>query len=127
MFLTGTLVNVVAVVAGTTLGVLAGARLPPRLGEALTTGIGLFVAVLALNLASTLFTDPSRRPGDEIAILAGLVGGVVVGELLGLHARLEGLGAWFQRRFERPEAADGPGRSRIAEGFITASLVFCIG
>lgn len=133
MFLIGTLLNVAAVVAGTTIGVLAGTRLPPRLGEALTTGIGLFVAVLAVNLASTVFTDSSRKPGDEIAILAGLLAGVSVGELTRLHDRLEGLGAWFQQRLAaEPVEISGSGTgdtggSRIAEAFLTASLVYCIG
>ena len=47
---------------------------------------------------------------------------MVVGELLRLHDGLEWLGAWFQRRLSRGERP-----SRIAEGFVTASLVFCVG
>jgi len=129
MFLSGTLLNVATVLLGTTVGLLAGRRLPPRLNESLTTGLGLFVAVLGVAMASAVFTDPARRPGDELAILAGLLIGVAVGEGLGLHDRLEGLGAWFQCRLTRSGEIGAPDRppSRIAEAFVSASLVFCVG
>src|SRR5439155_2479319 len=60
--------------------------------------------------------------GDGLAVLAALLGGVVVGELLRLQDGLEGLGAWFQARL-----STGSEPSRVAAGFVTASLVFCVG
>lgn len=122
MFLTGTLLNVVAVLAGTTLGVLAGSRVPSRMGEALTTGLGLFTALLGVGMGLRILTDPATQPGDELAILGGLLAGAVIGELLRLHDGLEAMGGWFQRRLAR----DGS-PSRVAEAFVTASLVFCVG
>lgn len=122
MFLSGTLLNVATVLVGTTIGLLAGARVPPRMQESLTTGLGFFTLVIATSMALTMFTSPDLLPGDELAVLGGLLGGVVIGELLRLHDGLEALGAWFQRRLARDE-----GGSRIAEGFITASIVFCVG
>lgn len=123
MFLTGTLLNVVTVLLGTTLGVLAGARIPPRMADTLTTGLGLFTALIGLSMGLRIFTDPAVLPGDDLALLGGLLGGAVIGELLGLHDRLEALGGWFQRRLARGDV----GASRIAEAFVTASLVFCVG
>ena len=122
MFLSGTLLNVTTVLLGTTLGLLAGARVPRRMQESLTTGLGFFTVIIAISMALPIFTSPDARPGDELAVLAGLLVGVAVGELLRLHDGLEALGAWFQRRLARDGEA-----SRIAEGFITASLVFCVG
>ena len=123
MFLTGTLLNVATVLIGTTLGVLVGARIPARMGETLTVGLGLFTAVLGMSMGLRIFTAPLIVAGDDLAILAGVLGGAAIGELLRLHDGLEGLGAWFQRRLAR-----GGGRpSRIAEAFVTASLVFCVG
>lgn len=122
MFLSGTLLNVATVLAGTTLGLLAGARVPPRMQQSLTTGLAFFTALIAVSMALPIFTSPDARPGDELAVLGGLLGGIVVGELLRLHDGLEALGAWFQRRLARDAES-----SRIAEGFITASLVFCVG
>jgi uncharacterized protein len=122
MFLTGTLLNVATVLIGTTLGLLAGARVPQRMQQSLTTALGFFTILIALSMALPIFTSDVVRPGDDLAVLGGLLGGVVVGELLRLHDGLEALGGWFQRRLAR----DGE-PSRIAEGFITASLVFCVG
>ena len=122
MFLTGTLLNVATVLAGTTLGLLAGARVPPRMQGSLTTGLGLFTLLLGVSMALPILTSDQARPGDDLAVLAAVLGGVAIGELLRLHDGLEAIGAWFQRRLAR-----GTGESRIAEGFITASLVFCVG
>lgn len=122
MFLSGTLLNVATVLLGTTVGLLAGARVPPRMQESLTTGLGFFTLVIAASMALPIFTSPDVRPGDELAVLGGLLGGVVIGELLRLHDALEALGAWFQRRLAKEGSP-----SRIAEAFITASLVFCVG
>jgi uncharacterized membrane protein YqgA involved in biofilm formation len=133
MFLSGTLLNVAAVLAGTTIGLLAGGRVPRRMQASLTAGLGFFTILIALSMALPIFTSADARPGDELAVLAGLLGGVAIGEVLRLHDGLEALGAWFQRRLARD--ADGSAgsvvsersSSRIAEAFITASLVFCVG
>jgi uncharacterized membrane protein YqgA involved in biofilm formation len=122
VFLTGTLLNVATVLLGTAIGVLIGARMPARMQESLTTGLGFFTIVIAVSMALGVFTDPAVQPGDDLAVLAAILAGVVIGELLRLHDGLEWLGGWFQRRLAR---GDRP--SRIAEGFVTASLVFCVG
>ena len=124
MFLSGTLLNIATVLIGTTVGLLAGSRVPQRMHESLTTGTGFFVVVLAVSMAIRIFTDPAGFPGHDLAIFAALLVGVALGEVLRIHDGLEWLGGWFQRRLahrgeERP--------SRIAEGFITASLVYCVG
>jgi uncharacterized membrane protein YqgA involved in biofilm formation len=122
MFLTGTLLNALAVIVGTTIGLAVGSRMPERLRSSLTDGLGLFVLALGMFMATQVFTDPNAETGDGLVVLGGLLLGVVAGELLRIHDGLEALGAWFQRRLAR---GDRP--SRIAEGFVTASLVFCVG
>ncbi len=122
MFLTGTILNVVAVLIGTVVGVLLGSRVSPRIQGTLTDGLGMFVLLLGVSLGLGVLTDPAARPGDELAVLAAVVLGGAIGELLRLQDGLEALGGWFQRRLAR----DGE-TSRIAEAFITASLVFCVG
>ena len=122
MFLTGTLLNVATVLAGTLVGVLVGSRMPSRMQESLVTGLGFFTVLISISMGVAIFTDPQAQPGDDLAVLAAVLGGVAIGELLRLQEGLEALGAWFQRRLgsdTRP--------SRIAEGFVTASLVFCVG
>lgn len=122
MFLSGTLLNVATVLAGTGTGLLIGARMPDRVRSTLTTGLGLFTILIAISMGLRIFDDPAARAGDELAVLAAVLAGVAVGELLRLHDGLEALGAWFQRRL-----ATSARPSRVAEGFVTASLVFCVG
>jgi uncharacterized protein len=122
VFLTGTLLNVATVLAGTAIGLLIGSRMPSRIQSGLITGLGLFTLLIAISMGLRVFTDPASQPGDDLAVLAAVLLGVVIGEALRLHDGLEALGEWFQRRL-----ASGERPSRIAEGFVTASIVFCVG
>jgi uncharacterized membrane protein YqgA involved in biofilm formation len=129
VFLSGTLLNVVTVLLGTAVGLLIGRRMPERMQESLVTGLGFFTVLISISLGLRIFTDPAAQPGDELAVLAAILAGVAIGELLRLQDGLEALGAWFQRRLVREADgnADARSGSRVAEGFVTASLVFCVG
>lgn len=122
MFLSGTLLNVVAVLLGATIGMLVGARMPARMQSSLTDGLGLFTIAIGTALILRLLLDTTVPFGHQLAVMAGLLAGIVVGEWLRLSERLDALGAWAQRRF-----AGNDERSRFSEGFITASIVFCVG
>ena len=122
MFLSGTLLNIATILIGTTLGLLIGRRMPERMQQSLTAGLGLFTLAIGLSMALRIFNDPIVQPGDDLAILAALLLGVAGGELLRISDGLDALGGWFQRRLSRGERP-----SRIAEAFVTASLVFCVG
>jgi hypothetical protein len=122
VFLSGTLLNVATVLVGTAMGIAIGSRMPARMQESLTIGLGFFTVLISVSMGLGIFTDPAARPGDDLAVLAAILAGVAIGELLRIQDGLEWLGGWFQRRLpsgERP--------SRVAEGFVTASLVFCVG
>lgn len=120
--LSGTILNAVAVAIGATVGLIAAKRVSAKLQESLTSALGLFTLVLAASMGLKVFTDPSARTQDSLAVLGGLLLGVAIGEWLRLDDRLEALGAWFQRRLAR---GDRP--SRVAEAFVTTSIVFCVG
>lgn len=122
MFLTGTLLNALAVLIGASVGLLIGSRMPARVQQTLTDGLGLFTLVIAFALALQLFMDRTAPAGTDLIVLASLLVGGSIGELLHLTERVDALGDWFQRRLAR---GDQP--SRISEGFVTASLVFCVG
>src|SRR3954452_367916 len=120
--LSGTILNAIAVAIGTTVGLGAARRVSASLQESLTTALGLFTIVLAASMGLKVFTDPAARTEDALAVLGGLLLGVAIGEWLRLHDRLEALGAWFQARLAR---GDRP--SRVAEAFVTTSIIFCVG
>jgi uncharacterized protein len=114
MWATGTLLNLATVLAGGLIGTFLGDRLPPRLRENVVAGVGLFVAVMgvkfAIDTASLLY------------LLGAVLIGGIIGSLAGIERRLNDLGVAIQRRFAAPG-----GTSTIAEGFVTASIVFCVG
>jgi uncharacterized membrane protein YqgA involved in biofilm formation len=122
MFLSGTLLNALTVVIGTTVGLLIGSRMPARMHQTLTDGLGLFTLAIGLALALQLLLDRTQPAGSDLIVLASLLIGAVLGEAARLSDRLDGLGSWFQARLAR---GDRP--SRISEAFVTASLVFCVG
>ena len=76
----GTLLNIATVAVGTTAGVLLGARFPDRIRRTVMQGLGLFVAFLGLSEATN-----TRNP---LLLLAALLGGGLIGELLQLEERL---------------------------------------
>ncbi|RLV49523.1 DUF554 domain-containing protein [Nocardioides mangrovicus] len=123
----GTLVNVLAVLVGGTVGVLVGERLPERTRRVVTDGLGLVTLLIAgTNLTSIGDPDWRRAVGSSaplLIVLGALLIGGITGSLLRLEDRLEGVGGWLQGRLSGASA----GRARFIEGFVTASIIFCAG
>ncbi len=117
--MTGTLINMAASLVGGALGMLLGARLPQRIRDTVVSGLGLFT--LAFGFQMFLKTN------NALIVLGAILLGAVVGEWLRLEDRLKGLGGWLEARFA-PSAEDSDqSRGRFVRGFLTASLVFCVG
>jgi uncharacterized membrane protein YqgA involved in biofilm formation len=126
----GTLVNAAAVLVGSSLGVLVGHRLSERTRDVVTDALGLVTLLIAATSA-TAVADPAFRAAvgaaaPTLVVLGSLVVGGVVGSLLGIERRLEDLGGWLRERLLR-RTRRGADRERFVEGFVTASLVFCVG
>jgi uncharacterized membrane protein YqgA involved in biofilm formation len=127
MIATGTLINVITVLLGGTLGTLLGARLPQRMRETIMHGLGLLTIVIGVQL--------SLESGNILIVLGSLLLGGLVGELLRIERGIDRVGQWLERRTgagDRPAAgalSDGPrgGATRFSHAFLTASLVFCVG
>jgi uncharacterized protein len=111
--LTGTLLNAATVLIGGLLGTALGDRLPATLRENVVRGVGLFTLAMGVKFA----IDTTNL----LYVLAAMILGGVIGSLLGVDARLNQLGEMLQRRFARATT------STVAEGFVTASIVFCVG
>ena len=111
--LTGTLLNAATVLIGGVVGTVVGDRLPERLRENVVRGVGLFVTAMGVKFA----IDTSNL----LFMLGAILLGGIIGSLVGVDARLNQLGDALQRRFARG------GTSTVAEAFVTASVVFCVG
>jgi uncharacterized membrane protein YqgA involved in biofilm formation len=135
----GTVINVVAVIIGALLGMAIGHRLPERTRSVVTDCLGL-VTLLVAGLSCVSVTDPSLAravgPGAPVLIVLGsLLVGSVVGSLLRIEERLSGLAGAIQTRVaRRMRSSDGESpdeahaaRARFIEGWLTASLLFCVG
>src|SRR4051812_27703322 len=128
----GTAVNVGAVLVGTAVGVLVGHRLSHRTRDVVTDALGLVTLLIAASAATSIDDAAwARAVGGSapmLIVLGSLVLGGIAGSVLGIERRLEGFGGWLQARLQRSRAATvDPERLRFIEGFVTSSLVFCVG
>lgn len=113
----GTLLNILTILIGGGLGVVFGERLPRRVRESVLSGLGLFTIAIGLQMAF----------GSQNALIT--LGSVLVGGLLGewwqIEEGLKRMGAWLEARFARSATAEGT--ARFIRGFVSASLIFCVG
>jgi uncharacterized membrane protein YqgA involved in biofilm formation len=118
---TGTLINVATVLVGTVAGSFLGDRLPARIRETVMHSLGLVTLVVGLGEAFELFRAPlSEHRASVVVILGAILLGGIIGELLRIEGALNRAGEALKRRF-------GRGQARFVEGFVVASLVFCVG
>jgi hypothetical protein len=130
---TGTAVNAATVLAGSTVGVLVGHRLPERTRTTVTDSLGLVTLLIAASSAFAVRdASLSKAVGSSapmLIVLGALLIGGIIGSLARIEDRLEGLGGVLQRRLSRGGGAeaDHEARDRFIQGFLTSSLVFCVG
>jgi uncharacterized membrane protein YqgA involved in biofilm formation len=110
----GTLINTATVVIGGTVGIAMGDRIPERVRIIVVQVIGM--VTIGLGLSDLLDTHNIVFP------LLGMVFGAVVGEILRIEDRLQGIGEFIRKRFAKSQEP-GP----FVTGFVTATLLFCIG
>lgn len=123
------MLNIATVLLGTGIGVLVGHRLPQRTRDVVTDALGLVTLLIAASSAfavdDAVFSRAVGENAPILVVLASLVVGGIVGSLLRLENRLEGLGQGLQRRLASGSASEE--RRRFVEGFVASSLVFCVG
>lgn len=114
----GTLLNVATVLAGGSAGLWLGARFAPRLRQAAFWGIGIVTGVMGMQMA--------LQTQNILILLTSLLAGGLLGSGIRLQERVDAFGQWVERLFFR-QARAVAGEGRFAEGFVAASLLFCVG
>ena len=115
--MTGTFINIAAILIGGTIGLFFGARIPERFKNTVIAGMGLFTAAMGLQMFF--------KSQNQLIVLGALIIGALLGEWLKIEDRLQAFGQTLEQRFSKDTEA-GAG-SKFVRGFMVASLLFSIG
>ena len=121
----GTIVNAAAIVAGGLFGLLCGKLMKPRIQESLTMACG--VCVLFLGIAGAMekmlsaAADGTLSSGGTMTLIASLVLGALIGEIINIEAAMERFGTWLRK------VSHSEGDGGFVGGFVNASLTVCVG
>jgi len=109
----GAIINAAAILAGGGIGLLLKGRINERFSESIMRAIGLAVALIGIS---------GGLGGDIMLLVTSLALGVLCGEVLDIDGRLNRFGLWMQSKFAKKQE-----NSTFAQGFVTATLLFCVG
>jgi len=112
MFLLGTIVNSLLIIAGALIGKFLN-RIPEKMKETVMYGIALTVMVLGLQMG--------LKSENFLIVILSIVFGAMIGEYFGWEDKLNSLGEWLEKRM------GSEGKGSISQGFVTATLIFVIG
>ncbi len=111
----GTIVNTIAVIIGASIGMFFKKGIPEKLSDTMMKGLGL--CTLFLGISGSLDGQ------NSLILIISIVVGALIGEGIDLDARLNRLGNWLENKFKSKDGS----KVSIAEGFVSASLLFCVG
>lgn len=114
--MTGTFLNIATVLIGGMIGLLFGARIPDKLKATVIAGMGLFTAAMG--------TQMFLNTENPLIVLGSLLIGTLLGEWWRIEDGLQNLGKVLEQKFSK---ADDDGSNKFVRGFLTASLLFCVG
>ncbi len=129
----GTIINAIAVAIGSLGGISVAAKLPERYQQIVLTSLGLVTITLGVDASVLRFADTVAEFGPQVdggssygarvamVMIASLLAGAILGTAMRLQERIEGVGRWIHARFSGQD-----GRT-FAEGFLTSSVIFCVG
>ena len=110
----GVIVNFITVAVGGTIGSFIKGGIPEKYSTLIQQGLALCVMTIGISGA--------LKGQDTLKLILSMVAGTLIGEALDLDGKVHRLGDWVEKRFSK-----GTGKTSIAEGFVTASLLFCVG
>ena len=111
----GTTVNAIAVIIGSLIGLFLKKGLPKKLSDAVMTGVGLCVVYLGI--------DGCLEGQNPLIAVISIAVGAIIGTLLDLDGKLSSLGDLVEKKFSK----NSDGNVSLAQGFVSSSLLFCVG
>ncbi len=111
----GTIVNTIAVIIGAVIGMVLKKGIPEKLADTMMKGLGL--CTLFLGISGSLDGQ------NSLILIISIVAGALIGEGIDLDAKLNQLGQWLENKCKSKDGS----KVSIAEGFVSASLLFCVG
>jgi uncharacterized membrane protein YqgA involved in biofilm formation len=114
--MTGTLINVAAIIIGGLLGIFFGRRLSDNIKNTVVAGMGLFTTAIGFQMF--------LKTENPLIVLGALIIGALLGEWWKIEDRLQSLGVWLEKRVKG--SSEGKS-SRFVRGFLSASMLFCTG
>ncbi len=115
--MTGTFINVAAILIGGAIGLFFGAQIPEKFKNTVITGMGLFTVAMGLQMF--------LKSGNQLIVLGALIIGALIGEWIGIEDKLQAFGEILEKRFSQDNETGGS--SRFVRGFMVSSLLYCIG
>ena len=112
----GTMVNCAAIIGGCAVGLILRKGFPEKWQETIMYGVDLCIFLIGLEMA--------QKSQNVILVIASIVIGSIIGEMLDINGKLNRFGAWVEKKMlgNRTQTSGSFGKA-----FISASLVFCIG
>ena len=121
----GTIINAAAIVVGGAIGLLLKKGLPKKMADTLMIGLGL--CTLYIGISGCLAGE------NTLVLIVSMVIGTIIGEAVDLDDKINRLGQFLERKFSRKTESEETGvvipvqKVSLAEGFVTSSLLFCVG
>lgn len=110
-----TFINAALVLIGSVIGLVFRGKIPQRFTQLITFALGLCVLVIGI--------DAALDTNDTLCVIVCMVVGAVLGELIDIEGHMDRVGEFLKGKL----AARGEGNSRFSEGFVSASVLFCVG
>jgi hypothetical protein len=126
--MTGTLINIATILLGSIVGLFFGSRLAERVRETVVAGLGIFTAAIGIQMF--------LKTENAIIVLGSILVGGILGEWLQIEAHLSQVGSYLEKQVSKHTKEESQGdltneqsdsRARFIQGFLTASLLFCVG
>jgi uncharacterized membrane protein YqgA involved in biofilm formation len=117
--MTGTIINIITVLLGSALGIGIGHRISQNARETVVRGLGLITMAIGIKM---FFAS-----ANELIVLGSILVGGLLGAWWNVEEGLKRVGVWLEARFNRAEDDETDASQRFIRGFVTASLVFCVG